>query len=209
MGILSRFKDIMASNINALVAKSRNPEKTINEYMNQMRSDLGHVKAELSALEVERDRAARALNDCETEIEKYQRYAEKSTAEGNTSDARVFEQRREALLPELEQLKSRFASLKQDGSDLAAMKEKLVAEIAQCEERMAAIKGKMSAASALEEQSIANSGKKKPSYTADDAFSALEDKANAQYDRAAAEAELNNLTNHDELDDLTRKYDEV
>ena len=209
MGILSRFKDIMASNINALVAKSRNPEKTINEYMNQMKADLGHVKAELSALELERDRAARALNDCETEIEKYQRYAEKSKAEGNNSDARVFEQRREALLPELNQLKTRFDSLKQDGKDLAAMKEKLVAEISQCEERMAAIKGKMSAASALEEQSMANSGKKKPSYTADDAFSALEDKANAQYDRAAAEAELNNLTNHDELDDLTRKYDEV
>ena len=40
MGILTRFKDIMASNVNALIDKSRNPEKTINEYMNQLRSDL-------------------------------------------------------------------------------------------------------------------------------------------------------------------------
>ena len=83
MGILSRFKDIMASNVNALIDKSRNPEKTINEYMNQLRSDLGHVKAELSALDTERDRAARELNECESEVEKYDRYAEKAAAEGN------------------------------------------------------------------------------------------------------------------------------
>lgn len=209
MGILSRFKDIMASNINALVAKSRNPEKTINEYMNQMRADLGQIKAESAALDLERERAARALNDCETEIEKYQRYAEKSASEGNTSDARVFEQRREALLPELETLQKRYDVLKQDGKDLSDMRDKLTSELAQCEERLAAIKGRMSEATAIEEASRVNMGKKKPAYTADDAFNTLEDKANARYDRAQAEAELNHLSTSDELDDLTRKYDEV
>ena len=209
MGILSRFKDIMASNINAIVAKSRNPEKTINEYMNQMRADLGHVKSELSALEVERDRAARSLNETEAEIEKYQRYADKCAAEGNTADARMFEQKKDRLMPEYERMKQKYDSLKQDGSDLGALREKLSAEIAQCEERMAAIKGKISAAKSLEEANMAETGRRKPTYSADDAFSTLEDKANAQYDRAAAEAELNRVVSSDELDDLTKKYDEV
>ena len=209
MGILSRFKDIMASNINAIVAKSRNPEKTINEYMNQMRADLGHVKSELAALELERDRAARQLNECEAEVEKYQKYAEKSAAEGNTSDARMFEQRKERLIPEYEEFKKRYDALKKDGTDLAAMRDKLTAELSQCEERLAAIKGKMSEATQLEEASHVNMGKKKPAYTADDAFNSLEDKANARYDRAQAEAELTGHASSGDLDDLTRKYDEV
>jgi Phage shock protein A (IM30), suppresses sigma54-dependent transcription len=209
MGILSRFKDIMASNINALVAKSRNPEKTINEYMNQMRADLGHVKSELSALELERDRAARSLNECEAEVEKYQRYSEKAAADGNSADARLYEQKKDRLMPEYESLKAKYESMEQDGSDLKQMKEKLEAEISQCEERMAAIKGKISAAKSLQEANAVESGRKKPGYTADDAFNTLEDKVNAQYDRAAAEAELNKAISSDELDDLTRKYDEV
>ena len=99
MGILSRFKDIMASNVNALIDKSRNPEKTINEYMNQLRSDLGHVKGELAALETTRDRAARELNECESELEKYERYAEKASQDGNSADARLYEQKKDRLMP--------------------------------------------------------------------------------------------------------------
>ena len=95
MGSLSRFKDIMASNVNALIDKSRNPEKTINEYMNQLRSDLGHVKGELAALETTRDRAARELNECESELEKYERYAEKASQDGNSADARLYEQKKD------------------------------------------------------------------------------------------------------------------
>ena len=44
--------------------------------------------------------------------------------------------------------------------------------------------------------------------SADDAFSRLEDKANARYDRASAEAELNHAVPRDELDELASKYDE-
>ena len=51
--------------------------------------------------------------------------------------------------------------------------------------------------------------KKKSSFTADDAFNRLEDKANARYDRASAEAELNSVVPRDELEDLASKYDEL
>ena len=48
MGILTRFKDIMASNINALLDKCEDPEKMIDQYMRNMESDLGKVKADFS-----------------------------------------------------------------------------------------------------------------------------------------------------------------
>ncbi len=211
MGILSRFKDIMASNFNALLAKSRNPEKTINEYMNQLRSDLGHVKSEMSALETERDRAARNLNECEDEIDKFTRYAEKASAEGNSSDARLYEQKKERLMPEFEQLKAKYDSIKQDSDDLDVLLRKLTAELAEGETRLAAIKGKMAEASAIEAQNVKDSSaaKRKQVYSADAAFDTLEDRANAKYDRAQAEAELNGVINtSSEIDELASKYDD-
>ena len=211
MGILSRFKDIMASNFNALLAKSRNPEKTINEYMNQLRSDLGHVKSEMSALETERDRAARSLNECEDEIEKFTRYAEKASAEGNSADARLYEQKKERLMPEFEQQKAKYDSIKQDSDDLEVLLKKLTAELAEGESRLAAIKGKMAEASALEAANSRDTAaaKKKAAYSADAAFNTLEDRANAKYDRAQAEAELNgSYSASSEIEDLASKYDD-
>ena len=40
MGILARFKDIMAANINALLDKAEDPEKMIDQYLRDMESDL-------------------------------------------------------------------------------------------------------------------------------------------------------------------------
>ena len=45
-GILSRFKDIMSSNINALLDKVEDPMKMIDQYLRNLESDLGKVKAE-------------------------------------------------------------------------------------------------------------------------------------------------------------------
>ena len=44
MGILTRFKDIMSANINALLDKCEDPEKMIDQYMRNLESDLGKVK---------------------------------------------------------------------------------------------------------------------------------------------------------------------
>lgn len=49
-GILSRFKDIMSSNINALLDKVEDPMKMIDQYLRNLESDLGKVKAETAAV---------------------------------------------------------------------------------------------------------------------------------------------------------------
>ena len=41
MSILGRFKDIMSSNINALLDKAENPEKMVDQYLRNLNSDLG------------------------------------------------------------------------------------------------------------------------------------------------------------------------
>ena len=89
-GIIKRFKDIMSANINALLDKAEDPEKMIDQYLRDMESDLGKVKAETAAVMAEETRAKRELDECSQEIEKMQRYAEKALTAGNEEDARKF-----------------------------------------------------------------------------------------------------------------------
>ena len=83
MGILARFKDIMASNINALLDKMEDPEKMIDQYMRNLESDLGKVKSETAAVMADEKRAKRELDECQAEIDKLQSYAEKAIKAGN------------------------------------------------------------------------------------------------------------------------------
>ena len=46
MGIIARFKDIMAANINALLDKAEDPEKMIDQTMRNLTKDLAEVKQE-------------------------------------------------------------------------------------------------------------------------------------------------------------------
>ena len=42
--ILTRFKDIMAANINSLLDKAEDPEKMIDQYLRNMEKDLATIK---------------------------------------------------------------------------------------------------------------------------------------------------------------------
>ena len=46
MGVLQRFSDIMAANINALLDKAEDPEKMIDQTLRKLREDLAEVKKE-------------------------------------------------------------------------------------------------------------------------------------------------------------------
>ena len=72
MGILTRFKDIMSANINALLDKCEDPEKMIDQYMRNLESDLGKVKAETASVMAEETRCKRELDECTADVAKYQ-----------------------------------------------------------------------------------------------------------------------------------------
>ena len=48
--ILKRFTDIMSANINALLDKAEDPAKMVDQYIRDIESDLGNVKAETAAV---------------------------------------------------------------------------------------------------------------------------------------------------------------
>ncbi|MEK6267766.1 MAG: PspA/IM30 family protein, partial [Planococcus sp. (in: firmicutes)] len=78
MEILKRFKDIMTSNIHALLDKAEDPEKMIDQYLRDLNSDLGKVKSETAAIMAAEKRERREHSEVEKEIDDMQRYAVKA-----------------------------------------------------------------------------------------------------------------------------------
>ena len=108
MGILTRFKDIMTSNINALLDKCEDPEKMIDQYLRNLERDLGKVKAETASVMAEEKRTKRELDECSDEIDKMIRYAEKALLAGSEADARTFLETKQTLETKQKALKRSY-----------------------------------------------------------------------------------------------------
>ena len=211
MGILGRFKDIMASNIHAIFNREdKHPEQTIEKYLGQLRRDLGQVKAETDAYKLEYNRAQRAVDENEDEQAKLERYLERAKQAKSTSDARQFERKLEKAREEGEVLKQKLAQAKEDMDKLTAMNDKLGGDISSLESKLSEIKSTMSAASQQEQMN--KMAKKAGASNSDEMFSRMSEKANYALDRANAMAELDagpNATNYSELESLAEKYDNI
>lgn len=207
MGILTRFKDIMSSNINALLDKAEDPEKMIDQCLRNLNSDLGKVKSETAAIMADEQRAKRELDECTAEIDKVQNYAAKAVMAGNDNDARLFLEKKQSLLNKQAQLQQNFNAAHTNSENMRAMNDKLIKDIANLEERRNTIKAKLSLARTQEhinEITASTSG----AASSLSAFERMEEKANNMLDKANAMAELNNSGN-DELKELEAKYDSV
>lgn len=205
MGILTRFKDIMSSNINSLLDKVEDPEKMVDQYLRNLNSDLAKVKAETASIMAEEQRAKRVLDECTLEINKMESYAIKALEAGSEDDARKFLEKRTALTAKETELKEAYDLAYSNSTRMKEMHDKLVSDINGLEARKSMIKGKMSVARTQDRINkidlSVNSANKSIS-----AFDRMEEKANKILDEANAMAELNS-TPKDDIKDLINKYD--
>ncbi|MBQ9157670.1 MAG: PspA/IM30 family protein [Eubacterium sp.] len=207
MGILKRFKDIMSSNVNAMLDKAEDPAKMVDQYIRDLESDLGKVKAETAAVMAEETRANRELKENEEEIAKMVTYAEKALMAGNEADAKVFLNKKAGLEAKKASLTQAAEAATNNAQQMRAMHDKLVKDIADLKERKQAIKSKMAVAKTQEKLnkigSSYDSAQGKLS-----AFDRMEEKANQMMDQANAMAELN-APKENSAEDLMGKYDEA
>lgn len=204
MGILTRFKDIMASNINALLDKCEDPEKMIDQYLRNAESDLGKVKSETASVMAEETRSKRALDECNEEIGKMQKYAMKAVEAGNDDDARQFLTKKKQLEEKKASLQQAYDLAASNASRMKQMHDKLVSDINDLNARRDAMKAKLAVAKTQEKMNkitskIGNAG----SSIAD--FDKLEAKIDKRLDEANAMAELNQ--SGDSIESLAQKYD--
>lgn len=205
-GILSRFKDIMSSNINALLDKVEDPMKMIDQYLRNLESDLGKVKAETTAVMAEETKSKRELDECTDSINKMQTYAEKALLSGNEADARTFLSKKGELNNKLISLQQTYDIAKENSTKMREMHDKLIKDISQLNTRRDELKAKMAVANTQEKLNkigssvngaIGNMSK----------FDEMEAKINKKLDTANAMAELNNSQKEENIEDLIAKYD--
>lgn len=204
-GILKRFSDIMSANINALLDKAEDPTKMIDQYLRNLESDLGNVKAETAAIMAEEKRAKREFDECIEEVTKMQKYAEKAVVAGNDADAKTFLTKKAQFVEKQNELQKVYDAAAANASKMRSMHDKLVSDINDLNARKDAIKAKVAVAKTQERlnqigSSIAGA------QNSMSAFDRMEAKADKMLDEANAMAELN-ASKEDDTQDLMDKYD--
>jgi len=206
MGILSRFKDIMASNINSLLDKCEDPEKMIDQYLRNLESDLGKVKAETASVMAEETRSKRVLDECALEIGKFQKYAEKALTSGNEADARQFLEKKQQAVTKQTSLQQMYTMSAENAAKMKQMHEKLVKDIAGLNARRDSIKVKVQVAKTQQKLNQIGSSVTGANNNLS-AFDRMEDKAEKMLDEANAMSELNQVGIDNDIVSLQAKYD--
>ncbi|MCM1287329.1 MAG: PspA/IM30 family protein [Clostridium sp.] len=206
MGIISRFKDIMAANINALLDKAEDPEKMIDQTMRNLTKDLASVKEETAAVMADEQRCRRELEECNSEIAKMQSYAEKALLAGNEGDATKFLQQKAQLTAKQASLQQTYDVASANAMKMRQMHDKLVNDINELNTRRDAIKSKMKVAKTQQRLNKLNSSLGDTSGSIS-AFERMEAKADSMLDKANAMSELNLSVEDSGVDALAAKYD--
>lgn len=206
MGVIARFKDIMAANFNALLDKAENPEKMIDQYLRNLQNDLAKVKAETASVMAEEKSAKRKLDDCEAEIEKMGNYARKAVAAGNDGEARQFLAKKAKLESERTILDQNYTIACENSTKMREMHNKLESDIAELKNRQSMLKAKLAVAETKQKMNKLTSGVDSAGNNLA-SFDRMEEKVNRMLDEADAMAELNSTGDVDDISALERKYD--
>lgn len=206
-GIITRFKDIMSSNINALLDKAEDPSRMIDQYLRNLESDLGKVKAETASVMAEEKRAKRELDECNEQINKMQKYAEKALIAQNESDAKLFLEKKTQLSKNQQSLQQSYDIAADNATKMRSMHDKLVKDIGDLNVRRDQLKAKLAVAKTQERLNKIGSSVTGAKGNLS-AFDKMEDKINKQLDEANAMAELNSSKEEESIEDLMSKYDD-
>lgn len=204
MSMLQRFKDIMSSNINALLDKAEDPEKMIDQMIRNLQSDLGKVKSETATVMAEEARLNRQLTELKAEEEKMITYAKKALQAGSDDDAKLFLEKKNSIQNKASEVETRLISARQNSQNMKAMHDKLSSQVADLNARKNEIKAKIQQAKLQEKMNTMTSSVTGAASISK--FDEIEEKANAMLDKANAMQELNQV-NDGGIDDLMSKYD--
>ena len=206
MGIISRFKDIMASNINALMDKWEDPEKMIDQYLRNLENDLATIKSETASVMAEEKACKRRLDECEAEINKMNDYAKKAVVSGDDAAAKQFLSRKADLEAQQTALSQQYTVACENSMKMREMHDKVSNDIAALKSKRDTLKAKVKVAETqqkINKMVGANSALSNMSK-----FDEMEERINRKLDEADAMATLNGAQNESTIDAITAKYED-
>jgi len=189
MKILSRFADIVSSNVHALLDRAEDPGKMVDQYLRNLSTDLAAVKKETAGVMAEESRTKRLVQENEKEVAKFGELAKRALVAGNDDDARVFLGKKHELEDIGAGLQTAAAAAHENALKMRQMHDKLVKDINSLNARRNTIKAKAAVARTQERMNKIGAATDK-SNAATGAFARMEEKVNRQLDEANARAEL-------------------
>jgi len=192
MGVLSRFRNIMSANINALLDKAENPEKMIDQTLRNLANDLAAVKKETAGVMAEETRTRREADKNQAEINKNMDLARKALAAGNEDHARVFLNKKNELEQHGLELNKLAEAAQQNAVQMRQMHDKLVKDINGLRNRKATIKSNIAVAKATERVNQMGAAGSKAEGALQQ-FSRFEQQAQDRLDRARSLTALNEV----------------
>jgi phage shock protein A len=138
MGIFTRFRDIISSNINAMLDKAEDPEKLISLMIREMEDTLVEIKASCAGVMANRKKLERQMFEVHARAENWDKKARLAVTKGRDALAR------EALL-EKRRYSERADSLERELLDMNGLVDQYQEDIRQLEEKLGTAREKQRA----------------------------------------------------------------
>lgn len=198
MGIFTRFRDIVSSNINAMLEKAEDPEKLIKLMIQEMEDTLVEIKASCAGAMAGQKRVKRSLEESRKRITNWQAKAELALEKGREDLAR------EALV-EKRTHQQEVENLERELSQFEELIEKYQKDIQQLEEKLANTRNKhrILVQRHIHARKAGTAQRKIRSVETSDAFARFEHFEN-RIERMEADAELVNQHRRPTLDQKFR-----
>ena len=135
MGIFTRFRDIVNSNINSMLDKAEDPEKLIKLMIQEMEETLIEIKASCSGAMASAKKTKRRLDETAAKVDQWAQRAELAVQKGREDLAREALAEKRALAERVDLLGSEYQRAE-------ALVDEYQADIVQLEEKLASVREK-------------------------------------------------------------------
>lgn len=201
-GIITRCRDILESNIHAILDKCENPEKMLDQELRKAMRDLAEVKEATASVMADEKAAQRDYDAAKKAADDEHACAANALKANDEEAARRFLASEERIRTgRLAQAEKTLAAAKQNTQTMKDAHNKLADDIEWMQGQMNTIKGTMKVAKATETVNKAKGSKRDTTA----AFSKYGEKAQRMLDEAQAKAELN-APQPDDMAGLREKY---
>jgi len=194
MGVFSRFKDIISSNMNSILDRAEDPKKMIRLMIQEMEETLIEMKSSCAETMATRARAAREMDVAKGAAERWRERAELAVAKGRDDLAREALAEKNAMLEREGSLEAEMAALDEvvesARADIQRLEDKL--ETAKEKQRVLAARHKRAGESIRAGRQIKNAD-------SNEAIMRF-DKFESRIERLEAEAELSHIRGEPSLE---------
>jgi len=151
MGLFDRISRVVRSNINDLVSKAEDPEKVLEQSINDMNEDLVQLRQAVSKAIAAERRSRKQYDEKQSEANKWQQRAQLALSKGDEELARQALQRKKSASEAAEQLKPQLDKQKEQVDTLKKSLTALESKISEAKTKKDMLGARMKAAKANEQ----------------------------------------------------------